>query len=133
MTAFHFNVDMDRRPQNEWLFTMKLDAAITAAHIGRAVALDATANKVKLAADGDVIFGRLEVVEDNGLGTISLKFIEALPVLSGQTFAVGDTAVGAGSGEVKVRRNVGDTADEADPTDNVVVEVRTGFVVVYKR
>ena len=134
MASFHFGVNMDRRANNGyWLFTMKLASGIDDGDIGKAVSLDTVANQVKLAADGDKIFGRLEVVEDNGLGTVSLKFVETLPIKTGETFAVGDTAIGAGAGEVKVRRNAGDTADEADPNDNLVVEVRTGFVVVYKR
>lgn len=132
-STFHFNVDMDRRPQNEWLFTMNLATGIDADDIGKAVSLDTTKNKVKLAADGDIIFGRLEVVEDNGLGTVSLKFVEELPVKSGETFAVGDTAIGAGAGEVKVRKAGDPLVDTADLNDNVVVEVRTGFVVVYKK
>lgn len=136
MSSFHFNVSMDRRPQNAWLFTMKLASGITAADIGKAVALDTSAaNQVKLAGAGDRIFGRLEVYEESGLGTVALKFIETLPVVTGATFAVGDTAIGASDtvkGQVTPRRNAGDTANEADPNQNLVVEVRTGLVVVAK-
>lgn len=125
MAAFHFGVSMDKRPQEGWLYTVALASGITDADIGKAVTLGAAANTFKLAGDGDKILGRLEVVEDNGLGTVALKFVETLPVKTGQTIALGDTVVGAGSGEVKA-------AASADYTDNYVVEVRSGYVVVVK-
>lgn len=109
---------------------------ITKAHEGRAVAFDSSGpNKVKLAGDGDHVFGRLEVVEDRGadglVGTVAIKFSDRVPAAAGATFAVGDTAVGAGSGEVKPRVD-GDDAKEADPHANQVVEVGDGYVVVLK-
>lgn len=127
MSTFHFNVSMDRRPQNEWLYTVKLAAGITDAHIGRAVSMGVAANTVKLAADGEAILGRLEVVEDNGIGTVALKFVEQLPIKAGETVVLGGTVVGAGSGEVKPRPTANDL------NDNIVVEVRSGFAVVFKK
>lgn len=133
MASFHFGVNMDRRANNgDWLFTMNLAAGIDEDDLGKAVSIDSSAaNTVKLAGDGDVIFGRLEVVEDNGIGTVALKFIEELPIKSGETFTVGSTAVGAGAGEVKVRTVT--ATPTPDLNDNVVVEVRATKVVVYKR
>lgn len=47
------------------IYTFLLKAGIVEADVGKAVALDATAaNTVKLAGDGDIVIGRLDVVED---------------------------------------------------------------------
>lgn len=95
----------------DYTFTMNVSGAVTRAHVGRAVALDTTAdNTVKLAGDGDEIYGRLESFETGGLdgltvGAVSRKFRAPLPVKAGLTgfnaVARGDTLVGAGDGEVK--------------------------------
>lgn len=135
-TPFHNQVAMDKIPQDAWSFTVALASTITEDDIGKAVQLDSTANKFKLAADGGNVHGILRAVETDadgdgtGYGTITLKFIEALPLKSGDTIAVGDTVVGAGSGEVKRLSNAGNSAP--DHSLNMVVEVRSGFVVVYK-
>lgn len=130
-TVFHTQVAMDSYPQREWHFTVKLASGITEADIGKALSLDATPNTFKLAADGDHIKARLEQVEDRDvtgqlLGMAAFKFIEELPVKTGETVALGETVVGAGSGEVKA-------ASTDDLADNYVVEVRSGYVVVLMR
>lgn len=107
-----------------------LKAGIVRADVGKAVALDtAAANTVKLAGDGDVIVGRLETVEDRNVegtlvGTVAFRFVAKIPYAT--LVAVGDTAVGSTTaGSVKPRRNAGDTANEADYSQNMVVEVDT--------
>lgn len=89
--------------------TYNLAAGITSAHVGRAVTIDATSpNTMKLAGDGDIIYGRLETVEDRSIegqlvGTVARKFSGKLPVKVGESIDVGDAIVGAGSGEVKAK------------------------------
>lgn len=95
----------------DFTFTMNVSGAVALTDVGKAVSLDTTAdNTVKLAADGDEIFGRLESVEIDGLdglkvGAVSRKFRAPLPVKAGlagfNVVARGDTVVGAGNGEVK--------------------------------
>ena len=102
---------------------------ITAADKGKAVAIDATAAKtVKLAGADDIIIGHLSTVEDRVtegvlIGTVDLKGGFSFPIATGETVEVGDTVIGAGSGEVKA-------AGSADYTDNVVTEVASGRATV---
>lgn len=92
---------------DDWQFTFNLAAGITTADIGKAVSIDTSAdNKVKLAGDGDPIFGRLISVEDRSqegllVGAVALKFASTLPIKDGEVVARGDSVQGAGSGEVK--------------------------------
>lgn len=87
--------------------TFIISGTVTTNDVGKAVTLDtATANTVKLSGDGDAIFGRLMAVEDRAIEGVKVaavcrRFSATLPIKSGQTVAVGDTLVGAGSGEVK--------------------------------
>lgn len=125
---------------SDFRFTYAISGTVVAADVGKAVALDTTvANTVKLAADGDTVFGRLEVFEDrlqDGLkvATISRKIRAKLPVKTGLSAlnvpALGDTVVGAGDGEVKSKNN--GTTRQPDLTDNTVIELGTGYVVVEK-
>lgn len=131
-TAFHRQVNMDRRPKDDWLLTVKLNSAITPDDVGKALSLDGTnANQFKLAADDDLVLARLEFVETDadgdstGYGTVALSFLDALPIKTGETVVVGDSVVGAGAGEVK-------PADTTDLTDNYVVEVRGTSAIVRK-
>jgi hypothetical protein len=123
----------------DFTFTMNLASGITAADVGKAVALDTAANTVKLAGDGDNIYGRLETFEDRKqqgikVGAVSRKFRSKLPVKSGLTsfnvVAVGDTVVGAGSGEVKASNS--GSAKTPDIYKNTVVEVGSGYAIVEK-
>ncbi len=139
-TPFHRQVAMDLVPQREWHFTMKLASGITAADVGKAVELSA-ANTVRLATDNSRVYGRLLQVENRLsegqlLGLVALKFIDELPVKTGETVVVGGSVVGAGAGEVKpapttVALATG-TGTYAPFYDNIVLEVRTGFAVVQK-
>ena len=105
-----------------------LAAGITAADVGKAVEIDTSGEqKVKLATDGAVIIGRLEVVEDRKqegilVGTVSLKGFNYFPIKTGLTgiaaVGLGDTVVGAGAGEVKGANN--GTAVTNNPRDNFV-------------
>ena len=93
------------------MFTCVLASGITAADIGKAVSWDTgAANKVKLAADGDSICGRLETVENRVqegvlVGTVAFRFSNTLPIKSGlagdHVVTQGGLLIGAGAGEVK--------------------------------
>ena len=118
MTA---GVNTDNIHIEAWHVTMALNAAIVAADVGKAVSLDAAANTVKLAADNDQIFGRLETFEDRvseGLkvGTVALAGILVLPTVS-TVPALGANVAGGGAGEVKT------AAAPADATAAALVRV----------
>lgn len=91
--------------------TFYISGTVTQADLGKAVSLDATKEKtVKLAADGDIIVGRLEVLEarvQEGVTvcTVSMKFIDWVPykdgLTAGDVAGIGKSIVGAGAGEVK--------------------------------
>lgn len=105
------------------------NAAAVAGAPGKAVAIDDTAaSTVKLAGDGDAIFGRVFSAEDRDVlgvktAAIQRRFKEKLPAASGHGITVGDSVVGAGAGLVKLAVAANDT---------IVVEVGTDFVVVEK-
>lgn len=113
--------------------TFATDEAIAVAN-GKAVALDTTApGTVKLAGDGDAIFGRVYVAERRAVlginvASIARKFKERLPTAAGYTnAAVGDRVIGGGNGTVKkATANTG----AGVPSDPVVIEVGTGYVIV---
>lgn len=88
----------------DFTFTMLVSGTVTAADVGKAVALDTTApNTVKLAGDNDAIFGRLETFEDREqegikVGAVSRKFRTVLPTAAAVTVGaevVGSTTAGA--------------------------------------
>jgi hypothetical protein len=106
--------------------------AAVAATAGKAVSLDTTAAaSVKLAGDGDAIFGRVYVAEDrNSIGggrvaSVARKFKERLPAATGHGLVVGDRIIGAGNGLVKKDAAAG----VANP---IVVEVGTDYVIAEK-
>jgi len=115
----------------DFTFTYYLKSTITAADVGKAVTIDATArNSVKLAGAGDPVFGRLETFEDRKqdgvkVGAISRKFRSKLPT-SGAV-AVGDHVVGAATAGLVATG----TATVNDPR-NHVIEVGNGFAIVEK-
>lgn len=115
---------------NDFMFTYNLAASLTIADVGKAVTLDTSAaNTVKLAANADKIFGRLETFEDRislgiKVGTVSRKFKDKLPKTAA-AIAVGDSVTGSATAGSVI------TAVVADPSV-IVVEVGTGFVVVEK-
>lgn len=113
-------------------YPFNLASGITKADEGKAVALDSSAaNTVKLAGDGDIIIGKLIIVEDRTIegllvGTVAMRGGFKFTPATGATFAVGNSAVGAGGGEVK-------PAVAADYTDNMVVEIEAdGSIVVVR-
>jgi uncharacterized protein with PhoU and TrkA domain len=114
----------------DFIFTMLVTGAVTLADVGKAVALDTTAdNAVKLAGDGDAIYGRLETLEireQEGItvGAVARKFRTKLPK-SAAAIKRGDTLVGAGGGLVKA-------AAAADQSINTVIAVGPTTVTVEK-
>lgn len=130
MASFHTTVSLRGIHFEEFSLGFNLNAAIVLADVGKAVALDVAANTVRLAADGDVIIGRLASVEDRlsegtKIGAVEMKFANTLPIFGASVIAVGDTVEGAGGGQVKasVAKNY---------ALNMVTEVSTGFVTVLK-
>lgn len=108
-------------------YTFCLSPDTTKAHVGRAMAMDSTANTMKPAADGDIIRGVLFTYENRTqegvlVGAVQHKGGFKLPVKSGQTVNVGQSVVGAGDGYVK--------AAAAVQVNNYVAEVQTGYVIV---
>lgn len=100
--------------------------------LGRAVTLDATAGTVKVAANDEIIYGRIFQVEDRsqeGVVTVAVetKFRKRLKKQVATAFSIGDTAIGEGNGLVK-------PAVAADPTDNLVLDVAADntYVIVHK-
>ena len=114
-------------PANDLTFILADD--IKEEHVGLAVVQDSTAsNTVKLAGDGDPIFGRLENVEDRkveGIKVGAVKIIGGMAFKKSETaVAVGDKVVGAGNGLVK---------KDADSTSDLAVwEVNGDEVIVVK-
>jgi len=114
--------------------TAMADDTAAAAMVGKVVSQDTTAaGTVKLAAVGDAIFGRIYNTERRGaismnVAAVARKFKERVPTAAGYTTpAVGDRVVGGGSGTVqKATLNAG----AGVPSDPVVIEVGTGYVIV---
>jgi hypothetical protein len=130
MASFHTKVSLRGFHFEDFHLTFTLAAGITAADVSKAVSIDTSApNKVKLAADGDIIIGRLATVEDRKVegqlvGAVALKFMNTLPMKTGSEPAVGDTVVGGGAGTVK-------KAGANDANKNFVAEIiGTDAVVV---
>lgn len=130
VVSFGFPIDVTT-------FTYLLNAATTAADVGKAVMLDtAAANTVKLTTDAAQIFGRLETFEDRDVlsmktGAVSRNFKEKLPAANGHGIVVGDRVVGAAGGLVR-KANSGVAAEVTASQNNIVVEVGTTWVVVEK-
>lgn len=78
---------------------------MTQADVGKVVALDTSANTIKLASDGDIILGLLEQVEDRRsqaqgvLATVAFEFGARVSYTG--TLAVGDLVVANGNGGVR--------------------------------
>jgi hypothetical protein len=115
----------------DFTFTYYLDAAIVAADVGKAVALDTTGtNKVKLTADNSPVFGRLESFEDRvqegiKVGAVSRKFRSKLTKTG--TVVVGDTVTGSATAGIVKASTGTDSIYE-----NTVVEVGTDYAIVEK-
>jgi|ERR1041384_824343 hypothetical protein len=111
-------------------FTRFISGTVDASCVGKAVTIDNTADgTVKLAGDGDPVYGRIFQYEDRsqeGVKVVSVerKFIKRLP--KSGTVARGDHVVGAGNGAVKTG-----TATAGDHR-NHVLQVGSDYVVVEK-
>lgn len=132
MASFHTGVRLEGFHIETSIITFVCKSTMTIADVGKPVAIDTTANgQVKVAGDGDRIFGYLEsfedrVVEGDKVGAVAQRFGMSFKIKSGDALAVGDTAVGSAvSGEVK-------KAAANDPSDNVVVSVANGRAVIHK-
>jgi hypothetical protein len=139
-TPFHTTVDLNGIHFEDRKVTMVLASAVVKADEGKPVTIDTANNRVKLAGDGDNILGVLEVVEDRiiegiKVGTIALNYVAQWPVKAADALAVGDVAVGAGSGQVKKATLTVTTG--AEPAvkpwgSNFVVAVSSGLATVVK-
>lgn len=104
---FHTQVALAGYDFPDAQLTFKISGSPVAADVGKAVSQDtATANTVKLAADGDEIIGYLMTFEDRTVegqkvGVVALKFAQKLKIKTGETVIVGNRLIGAGAGEVK--------------------------------
>lgn len=130
-TSFHDKVSLRGFHMEDWSLTFNLESSITIADVGKAVSKNGTVtNSVKLAADGDIIVGRLASFEDRTVegikvGAVELKFANTLPIVSGGgSVVVGGSVQGAGGGEVKFLAY--------DPSLNWVVEVNGLVATVIK-
>lgn len=152
-TPFHTTVDLNGFHFEDSKLTFVLNDAIVKADEGKPVTFDSANNRVKLAVDGSSILGVLEVVEDREIegikvGTIALRYTKKWPIKASDTLAVGDTAVGAGSGEVR-KRTAAVAGSQSGTTPfavvfpvpqeavaawgaNLVVEVSSGYATVIK-
>lgn len=116
---------------NDFHYPFMISGTVTAADLGKPVTLDKTAaNTVKIAGDGDTILGQLVTYEDRKVegvkvATVALRGGWAFKVKSGDALAIGDTAVGAGAGEIK-------KATANDLNQNVVVEISGGVATVIR-
>lgn len=115
-------------PIDATIFTYLLAAGMTAADVGKAVTLDTTAaNRVRLAAAGEAIFGRLESYEDRDslsikTGAVARQFKEKLPAPAGHNMVVGDSVTGGAI--------AGNAAKAGAANRTIVVETGATFVVV---
>ena len=128
--AFNTNqVVLDGFTQNDHVFTMYGSGDITIDDVGKAVSLDTSADAtVKLAEDGEAIYGRVFQVEDRsqeGVVTVSVetRFRKRVRKESATVINRGDTVVGAGNGFVKA-------AAAADSAKNTVLAVADDYVIV---
>lgn len=119
-------------PLDDFTFTYALSGvaatdAAAAATVGKAVSLDAAApSTFKLAADGEVILGRIFQAENRETGrtaAIQRKFKEKLPAALGHAIVVGGSVVGAGAGLVKAAVAANNTLVVETGTDFAVVEL----------
>lgn len=122
-------VSLDGMTHNDFHYPFLLAASVTIADVGKPMALDAAANTMKVAGDGEEILGKLVTFEDRQIegikvGTVTLRGGFSFPIASGETVNVGDTLVG-GVGGVKA-------AAVADHSKNFVVEVADGAATIVR-
>lgn len=107
-----------------------ITGTVTSADVGKAVSIDtAAAYSVKLAGADEVVVGVLVSYEDRSVEGVKVATVatkggfRVTKAAAAGAIVVGDTVIGAGAGEVGPRRNVGDTANEADYSLNIVTSV----------
>lgn len=116
----------------DFTFTRYITGTVDATCVGKAVAIDATAaGSVKLAADGDALYGRIYQYEDRtqeGVKVVSVerKFIKRLPTTG--TVNIGDHVIGGGAGVVKSATY----AVANGESRNFVLQTGSGYAVVEK-
>lgn len=132
MAAMNINaIVLEAFSFESFTFTRYITGTVDATCVGKAVAIDATAaGSVKLAGDGDAVYGRVYQYEDRtqeGIKVVSVerKFIKRLPKTAA-AIAVGDHVVGGGAGQVKT------AAYAAGEPRNYVLQVGSDYVVVEK-
>lgn len=130
MAQFHTINDLSGFTFGDFSLTFNLATAVVEADIGKPMTLDTTTGTtMKVAGDGDVIFGRLETFEARTagkVGTVSTKFVQKFPVKAADALAVGDTAVGSViSGEIK-------KAPANDHSQNYVIAIASGVATLAK-
>lgn len=124
-------------PIDDVTFTYELtgqaqtDAAAASA-AGKAVTQDKTKPAaVKLAGDGDILFGRVFQAENRSVqgfmtAAVQRMFKEKLPAAVGHGIALGDSVVGGAA----VNGQLGYVKKATEANRTLVVEVGTDFVVV---
>lgn len=116
----------------DFTFTRFISGTVDASCVGKAVTIDNTADAtVKLAGDGDPVYGRIFQYEDRsqeGVKVVSVerKFIKRLPK-SNAAITRGDHVVGAGNGAVKTG-----TPTAGDGGRNYALVVGSDYVIVEK-
>lgn len=111
-------------------YAWNLAAGITAADVGKAMAVDSSAaSTAKLAGDGDQVIGKLVTVEDRTVEGILVGTIAhrgGFKFTGEGAIAVGNTVVGSTTaGTVKA-------AAVADHADNIVVEVNGTDITIVR-
>lgn len=100
-----YNVTLKNTHIEAFSFTFYLEAATLETDIGKAVAVDGTANNtVKLAGDGDRVIGHLSTVEDRTVegvlvGAVDLKGGFSMPY-TGTAPAIGEGVLGSATAGV---------------------------------
>jgi hypothetical protein len=119
----------------DFTFTRFISGTVDASCVGKAVTIDTTAaGTVKLAGEGDAVYGRIFQYEDRsqeGVKVVSVerKFIKRLPK-SAAAIAIGDHVVGTLVNSVGGFVKTG-TASASDHK-NFVLYVGTDYVIVEK-
>lgn len=132
---FHNQVSLAGFHFEDSILTVNLATGVTY-EVGNPLAIDTTApNRLKIAGAGEEIVARLESVENRTVegilvGAAAFRFASKFPVAAGSTLAVGDTAVGAGNGEVTEAAVV--AAGDPIRGRNYVMEVANGYATVVK-
>ena len=129
MAAMNINaIVLEAFSFESFTFTRYITGTVDATCVGKACAIDSSAaGSVKLAGDGDAVYGRIYQYEDRTqegikVVTVERKFIKRLPKTAA-AIALGDHVVGGGAGLVKTA-----TYAAGEPR-NYVIQVNSDSVV----